>query len=126
MSLAPNANNATPYRYPWPSLDNGNSQRTWPRQHTGRPYHDNPLQIGDSATRAAPLARSANRGSSRRAGPSSPGPSPTPTADQLAGDVARLARVREAGRARLRQLEDEGAALREETRQVRAGKGGLT
>lgn len=86
-----------------------------PRQHTSSGalnlYPDNPDW---------PLARSANRGS-QQARSSSPGPSPTPTADQLARDVARLARVREAGRARLRQLEDEGAVLREATRQVRPG-----
>ncbi|KAG2452703.1 hypothetical protein HYH02_002935 [Chlamydomonas schloesseri] len=44
--------------------------------------------------------------------------SPTPTTQQLAADVDRLARVREAGRARLRQLEREGQALRQETSQI--------
>ena len=51
--------------------------------------------------------------------------SPTPTTQQLAADVDRLARVREAGRARLRQLEREGQALRQETSQVRGLEHGI-
>ncbi|KAG2492054.1 hypothetical protein HYH03_009552 [Edaphochlamys debaryana] len=44
--------------------------------------------------------------------------SPAPSAPQLAAEVDRLVRVREAGRARLRQLEEEGEVLRDQTRQV--------
>ncbi|PNH10404.1 hypothetical protein TSOC_002848 [Tetrabaena socialis] len=44
--------------------------------------------------------------------------SPMPTSGQLAADVNRLARVRDAGRARLRQLEEEGETLKMQTRQV--------
>ncbi|GIL70334.1 hypothetical protein Vretimale_3452 [Volvox reticuliferus] len=41
-----------------------------------------------------------------------------PSSQQLEGDVDRLTRVREAGRARLRELEAEGDTLRQTTRQV--------
>ncbi|GLC54736.1 hypothetical protein PLESTB_000900700 [Pleodorina starrii] len=45
-------------------------------------------------------------------------PRPVPSAGQLAADVDRLARVRDAGRSRLRELEREGETLRHQTRQV--------
>ncbi len=45
-------------------------------------------------------------------------PRPMPSAQQLAAEVQRLERVREAGRDRLRELEAEGDSLRQETRQV--------
>ncbi|GFR46503.1 hypothetical protein Agub_g8083 [Astrephomene gubernaculifera] len=43
---------------------------------------------------------------------------PTAASQQLSGDVERIVRVREAGRARLRQLEEEGETLRLQTVQI--------
>ncbi|EFJ50766.1 hypothetical protein VOLCADRAFT_103831 [Volvox carteri f. nagariensis] len=45
-------------------------------------------------------------------------PRGSPSTQQLAADVDRLASAREAGRARLRELEEEGETLRQATRQV--------